>query len=279
MGRALREPGPPAAGVAPLRLAVVGHVEWVTFARVGRPPAAGEIADASETWEDVGGGAAVPAVDWARLGAESHLFTALGEDEAGRRSRARLEELGVRVHAAGRAQPQPRALTHIDAGGERTITVLAPWLSPGAGDDLPREGFDGIYFVSGDAAALRAARRAPVLVAAGRARRLLAEADVPLDVLVSSGRDPAEAVADGALDPPPGVVLETLGAQGGRWRAGRERGEWRSAPAPGAVQDAYGCGDCFAAGLLVALARGRPLEEALAFAAERGAAALTRRGT
>ena len=42
--------------------------------------------------------------------------------------------------------------------------------------------------------------------------------------------------------------------------------------------DAYGAGDSFAAGLTYALGRGDGLADALAFAADEGARALTRRG-
>ena len=46
---------------------MVGHVEWVEFARVDRVPLAGEIVHATDTWEEVGGGGAVAAVQLARL--------------------------------------------------------------------------------------------------------------------------------------------------------------------------------------------------------------------
>jgi ribokinase len=44
------------------------------------------------------------------------------------------------------------------------------------------------------------------------------------------------------------------------------------------VEDAYGCGDCFAAGLTYALGRDLPTAEALTLAARCGAGALTGRG-
>jgi ribokinase len=44
------------------------------------------------------------------------------------------------------------------------------------------------------------------------------------------------------------------------------------------VVDAYGAGDCFAAGLTFALGRGDPVEEAVAMAARCGAAVMTGRG-
>ena len=61
-------------------------------------------------------------------------------------------------------------------------------------------------------------------------------------------------------------------------RVPREGRRHEHAALPGEREDAYGAGDCFAAALAFALAEGRPPAEALAFAAERGAAALTRRG-
>ena len=77
------------------------------------------------------------------------------------------------------------------------------------------------------------------------------------------------------LDPPPGVVITTSGSLGGWVQPG---GPFRASPLPGPVEDAYGCGDCFAAGLTYALADGRSLDDAIALAARCGAAVLTGRG-
>ena len=55
-------------------------------------------------------------------------------------------------------------------------------------------------------------------------------------------------------------------------------GPYKAAAPPGLFEDAYGAGDCFAAGLTFALAKGLEIADALAFASERGALAITRRG-
>jgi ribokinase len=262
-----------------VKLAVVGHVEWVQFARVARVPASGDIVHTSELWEEPAGGGAVSAVEIVRLDGAAAFYTALGDDTLGRQSRRDLERLGVTVHATQLPEPQRRAFVHVDGEGERTITVLGDKLVPKARvHRLPWEDLahaDGVYFVSGDAEALRAARRARVVVAAAREMSTLREAGVEVDAVVASGTDEGERYHPGELDPPPRLVVTTAGGLGGWAQPG---GPFRAAPIPGAVEDAYGCGDCFAAGLTVALAEGRSTEDALAFAARCGATALTRRG-
>src|ERR671937_2730239 len=102
-----------------MRVAVVGHVEWVEFARVDHVPVRGEIVHALETWEEPAGGGAVAAVQLARLAGACLFLTALGDDELGHRAKRRLEALGVRVEAAWRPEPQRRAIVHVDGASER----------------------------------------------------------------------------------------------------------------------------------------------------------------
>lgn len=180
MGRARAEPA------RPLRAAVVGHVEWVDFARVDRLPEPGEI-----------------------------------------------------LHATC-ATRTPRA-----------ILVLGERLVPHGDDPLPWGELahaGAVYFTGGDANALRHARAAATLVAAARAREVL-DAGVRLDALVASARDPAEVLAPDALVPPPVLALLTAGGDGGAWtHADGRTGAWVASPVPAVPRDAYGCGDCFAAG-------------------------------
>jgi ribokinase len=264
-----------------VRAAVVGHVEWVRFAAVERLPEQGEIITASATWEEPAGGGAVAAGQLCKLAGEVDFFVAVGNDELGQQTRERLEQLGFRVHAATRDQPQRQGFTFVDAAGERTITLLGEKLHPHGADRLPWDELtkiDAVYFSAGDADALRAARGGRVLVATARELPTLLEAQVPLDGLVLSARDPAEAYEPGQLDPPPGLIVSTLGREGGRYVAGERSGSYAAAEAPGPVVNAYGAGDSFAAGLAFALARGDGTEAAVTFAAKCGAAAMTGRG-
>ena len=261
------------------RLAVVGHVEWVEFVRVDRVPRAGEIVHAFETWEEAAGGGAVAAAQLARLAGGCTLFTSLGSDDLGRRSRLQLTEQGVTVRAMADPSPQRRAVCFVDEAAERTIVVLGDKLVPSGGDSrLPWHelvGADAVFFVSGDAEAVHAARRAPVLVATSRELPTLREAAVELDVLVGSGEDEGEVYRPGDLNPPPRVVVTTAGPLGGWMQPG---GPFRPASIPGPIVDAYGCGDSFAAGLTFALGRGDSIEDAVSVGARCGAAVLTGRG-
>lgn len=265
-----------------MRVAVVGHTEWLQFVEVDRLPTAGEIVHAADAWEDVAGGGAVAAVQLRKLAGAVDFFTALGDDDAGRAGLARLEELGVDTHVAWRAAPQRRAVTHLDADGERTITIIGERLAPKGADALAWERLgdtEAVYFTAGDLGALRHARAARVLVATPRARDALLVGDVALDALVGSAEDEGEQLPDGALAPPPALEVFTEGAKGGRYRDAEGRsGTWEATPLPGEVADAYGCGDSFAAALTYGLATLPDLDDALELAARCGAACLTGRG-
>src|SRR4051812_19970701 len=105
-------------------IAVVGHTEWVTFARVPRLPLSGEILTATESWDEPAGGGAVAAAQLARLGGPVHFFTSLGTDDVGIKTGAALEQLGVHVHAARWTGPHTTAFVFVEATGERAITVM-----------------------------------------------------------------------------------------------------------------------------------------------------------
>jgi ribokinase len=263
-----------------MRVAVVGHVEWVEFALVDHVPVPGEIVHAAETWQEPAGGGAVAAVQLARLAGECLFLTALGDDELGHRAARELEGLGVRVEAVWRPEPQRRAFVHLDALAERTITVIGERMGPHGDDPLPWDELseiDAVYFTAGNAEAVRKARASRNLVATTRANEALVPAHIQLDVLVRSARDPGEQYVE--LDPPPRYVAQTDGALGGSLvEPDGTTTRWASAPLPGPAVDAYGAGDSFAAGLTFGLAKGLSPQEAVVQGARSGAEAMTRRG-
>lgn len=261
------------------RVAVVGHVEWLTHA-LGSFPGPGEITRLAEPLREPAGGGAVAAAQAAKLGAETLFFTALGGDEAGERTRTELAAIGVEVLAVRREAPQTRAVATVDASGDRAIAVIGPPTDPRADDPLPWERLadcDAAYFTGHDPQTLQRARGARRLVVTARRRSALEASGVRADVVVASADDPAEDPS--GLPVPPGAVVLTEGARGGRYRAGDEpERRWEPVPPPGPPLDTYGSGDSFAAGLTVGLGRGWPLAEAIALGARCGATNLTGRG-
>lgn len=268
------------------KLAVVGHVEWVSFARVPYVPRAGDVMHAHDPFEEPAGGGAVAAVQLARLAGEAVLVTALGEDEHGVRAMARLRELGVEVWAAKRPAPTRTAVTLVDDDGERTITTFGSRLEPTLDDaEIPWSSLaemNAVYFTAGDLGALRAARAARVLVSSPRALDALAHG-VELDALVLSTDDAVERREAVRAREEAQLVVSTEGARGGSYRQrDGASGRWDPAVPSTTVSkgggDSYGCGDSFAAGLTYGLGVGLAVPDALALAARCGAVCFTGRG-
>ena len=170
----------------------------------------------------------------------------------------------------------------LDARGERTIVVQGERIVPVGDDDLPWDRLaemDGIYFTGGDAASLRAARAARVLVATPRAHDALAGSDVTLDALVRSAGDPGESDDHERRGWSARLAVATRGPDGGTYTTGDgHTGSFAAAPLPGPIVDAYGAGDSFAAGLTFGLGSGLDVDAALALAARCGAGNLTGAG-
>ena len=267
-----------------MRVAVVGHVEWVEFIGVQRLPRPGEVAHAHSSFERAAGGGGVVAAVLTDLGADVDFYCALGRDATGEAAAEELMQRGIHLHVAWADGPTRRAVTMLEDGGERTIVTIGKRLEPSADDRLgwSRVGETaGVYFTAGDVAALGLARSAPVLVASPRARGALAEAakngEPAVDALVFSEHDRDEREWATQFAACARVLVATDGAAGGRWW-GAEEGSWTAQAPPGPVRDSYGCGDSFAAGVMFGLASGRSIGEAVEVGASCGARNLTRTG-
>ncbi|MDO8188377.1 PfkB family carbohydrate kinase [Conexibacter sp. JD483] len=266
------------------RVAVVGHIEWLDFAVVDHLPTAGEIVTAEQQFAVPAGGGAVAAVQLRQLAGRADFFTVVGDDELGARSARELTALhGLDVHAVARpGRAQRRAFTHLDRNAERTITVLGERLVPSGEEPLPWERLDGadaVYWTGGDAGAARAARRARVVVASGRAPEGLMAAGVLPDVVIASASDEKERAGIATLGPGPRWTVLTDGARGGSYLGSDGAGgRWEAVALPGTPVDAYGCGDSFAAGLTYGLGAGLEIGAALTLAARCGAWCLCGRG-
>jgi ribokinase len=264
-----------------MRVAVVGHVEWVDFVALERFPREGEVAHATEAFSRAAGGGSVVAAVLADLGAEVDFYTALGRDPHGEAAAAELRDRGINLHVAWRRAPTRRAITLLRGGGERTIVTIGERLAPAGEDgvDWPRlEHAAGVYFTAGDSGALARARNARVLTASPRARDVLEEGRCPrLDAIIYSAHDRDESAWAAKAADRARLLVATEGADGGCW-TGESSGRWRAVEPPGEPKDAYGCGDSFAAGFTFGLASGAPVDEAAALGARCGARALTKTG-
>ena len=239
-----------------MNVAVVGHVEWIEFVRVEAVPKPGEIVGATEVWAEPAGGGGVAAVELARLAGARRSSVSLGGDDLGARSRdGSRPPASASTHHSRRARSGAASATWTRWGSARSRCSGDKPRPPGGGRHAAVGGArrtDGVYFTAGDAEAVRQARRARVLVATARELPTLHAAGVELDALVGSGEDDAERYQAGDLDPPPRLVVSTAGALGGWAQPG---GPYRPPLPPGPYEDAYGAGDCFAAGLTFALAK------------------------
>jgi ribokinase len=257
---------------------VVGHVEHITIGRVPAVPRPGEIVHVEAPRWFPGGGGGVAFHQLARSDAEVHLFTALGDDEAGDRVAAEIARAGGRIHVARRAAPHTRCVAMIDPAGERTILVLGEPLQPRADDPLPWDLLarcDAVYFTADDPAVLRAARMARVLVATARRRPTIAAAAVPLDAVIGSAADAREISTLADYPVAPDALVLTEGARGGRIESAAGSARFAAPPAPPrAPGGAYGAGDSFAAAVTWFLAAGLPILAACERAAPHGAAVL-----
>ena len=226
---------------------------------------------------------AVAATQLAKLAGSCAFVTALGDDELGGRTRERLAEESIEVHATvGANVPTRGAVTMIDDAGERTIVTLGERLEPRAADPLPwalLASADAVFLTASDEEGVRLARRTRLLVVTSRVLQLLGRSGVRADVVVGSAKDTAESYDPDALRSRPGVVVRTEGARGGTWEIDRgERGRYEAVSLPGSIADTYGAGDSFQAGLTYGLASGMDLPDALRVAAHCGAKAVTGRG-
>jgi ribokinase len=265
-----------------VRVAVIGHVEWVEHARLHEPLERGAILQLHDTFEEPAGGGGVAARALPSLGADTRFITALGSDAAGEESERVLRADGCDLRIARRDGPQARVTTLAEPGGERTILLHGANEHPEISDPLDWDDladFDGVFYTGDDPATVVAARRARVVVATARRLASVIASRVQVDVLAGSARDRGEQYDLADLPVRPRLCIWTEGADGGHYLTddGSE-GRWEAVGPPGPIVDTYGAGDVFMAALTLELARGRGRDEALALAARAAAAQLTRRG-
>jgi len=264
-----------------LKLAVIGHVEWVTFLKVDQLPFAGEISHAKDYFEEAAGGAAVAAVQMARLiNGPVDLITSLGKDNYGEKCYERLTKLGLNLKVAWREKPTRKGISLISKDGERAITVIGERLQPIASDNLPwsdMKNYDGIFITATDKEGIRLARKAKFLSATPRAgEKILKMSKVKINALIGSGLDPGEKINYEEIEPKPDLYIATKGKSGGEIFPNNIK--YKSIKPSSKEIDTYGCGDCFAGAITTALSAKLTLEQAINIGAYCGAECSTHYG-
>ncbi|MFD6416736.1 ribokinase [Streptomyces sp. NPDC060194] len=272
-------------------IAVLGSANMDLVAYVDRAPEKGETITGREFRTVPGGKGANQAIAAARAGGDTAMIGAVGSDEHGRLMRTTFEQSGVDTTLLRTVQgPSGTAHIVVDEEGASAIVVFpgANGLVGGlaAGDENFIAAHDTLLLqleipLSGVVAGAEAARRHGVrtILTPSPAQELPPELYAAVDILVPNhheataltGRSDPYAAARVLLERVPEVII-TLGRQGSLY-ANREA-EPFLVPAPQVrAVDSTGAGDTFVGSLAVALGEGRPMSEALTWAA--GAASLS----
>jgi len=223
-----------------------------------------------------GGGSALNAAVWAASeGAQAAVIGRVGSDSAATMIRSELLEAGVKARLAIDRETATGTVVYT-ADLPQRLTARAVLVSgyallhadteAAARAALERADADWIAVDVASAALVEGVGAQRVLELARGANVLLANED---EALALTGKPPREAAA--ALSGRFAIACVKRGAAGA---LAAQAGRMHSVPAPHKLdQDVAGAGDAFAAGLLVALARGQALEEALTLGCRLGTAA------
>jgi ribokinase len=282
---------------------VMGSINQDFVLKVERRPKPGETVTDAVLSTHNGGKGANQAAAAALLGASVAFLGRVGDDGFGGPLVRALEEKGVETSLIEEAPGSSTgtAFITVTEDGENAITV-----APGANRRLTPEDVDAARGAIGEAAVLVAQMEVPreTVTRAGEVAgevgtrvilNLAPPFEVPravlegIDVLVVNEHEAAfllgEGVegVEGALAAAPRLVslgpasaVVTVGADGAVFAEGQSAGHVTAPEAE--VVDTTGAGDAFVGALAVRVSRGDSLEEAAAYAARAGAAAVTREG-
>lgn len=260
-------------------LTVLGSINLDLIVRVKALPKAGETVTGGDYTALPGGKGANVAVVAKRLGAETEIMAAVGNDAYAAQALENLKREGVYLDAVRRVEAHTGlAFITVSEDGENQIAVASGANAAYAPSDVPKlcsdvlitqfeipaavievalEGYTG--FVAVNASPVR-----------GGVEAILQRADL---IIVNEGE-----AAHYDLAAHEGLVAVTLGAKGAELR---KNGDLiaKAVPPKVDVVDTTGAGDAFAAALTVALAEKQTPQEALDFACAVGALTTTKLGT
>ena len=277
-------------------IAVLGSTNMDLVAYVTKAPRRGETVTGREFRTIPGGKGANQAIAAAHAGADVTIIGAVGDDAYGAQLRSTFEHSGVDTDHL-RTVEGASGTAHIvvdDEGGNAIVVIPAAngtvdHLAPG--DEALIATADALLLqleipLAAVIAGAEAARRHGVrtILTPAPAQPLPPELLAATDLLVPNEHeataltghtDPRKAAA-ALLDQVPEVIV-TLGAAGSLYAA--RDAEPFTVPAPQVTAvDSTGAGDTFVGALAVALAEGRPMQDALGWAAAAAALSVQRPG-
>ena len=255
-----------------LNFAVIGHVEWINFLKVDQLPIPGVISHSKNSHEYPAGGGSIIAKTLSELTLNQiHFFTALGNDDYGKKCFNILSSMGIKMHVAWRDKPTRRGFSLIDSQSERAITVIGQRLAPKHKDNLEWDilkKMDGIFITASDSEIFKIARSAPILCTTPRVGLdTINKSNVLLDGLIGSNLDPGEVFSFSELSVQPKYTIKTEGEKGGIIFPG---GRYKALKNKKPKVDSYGCGDSFAAGILYGMASKWDIDKSLNLAKMKG---------
>ncbi|WP_433380978.1 ribokinase [Actinoplanes sp. CA-142083] len=265
---------------------VVGSVNVDLVAAGGRMPRPGETVAMARFAQTQGGKGGNQASAAAALGATTHFVGAVGDDSYGRSAVTDLQARGVRLSGL-RTVPEPTgvAVILVDDSGENSIAIIA-----GANATVgPAQVDAALQAIDGEAVVVACLEvPVPAILAAARTTRArgwqmilnpapalaLPPELIALCTVLTPNETEAAALGgvDALLAAGAGSVVVTRGADGCEIHTAGSEPTFVPA-VQASVVDTTGAGDTFTAALAVALADGRPLPEAVRFAAAAGALA------
>jgi ribokinase len=266
---------------------VVGSVNVDLVAAGGRMPRPGETVSMQRFAEVHGGKGGNQASAAAALGAEVHFVGAVGSDHWGTAARADLAGRGVDVSGLVTVDgPTGVAIILVDDDGENSIAIV-----PGANGEVTPESVErSLAAIEATDAVLVVCLEIPLesVVAAARAAavrgwrvvlnpapaRTLPDELVASATVVTPNLTEVEVLGgvDALLGAGAGAVVVTRGGEGTELHESGVTAV-HVPPSHADVVDTTGAGDAFTAAMAVAMANGRPLPDAVAWAAAAGAIA------
>jgi len=260
-------------------LTVLGSVNLDLIVQVQELPKAGETVTGGAYTALPGGKGANVAVAARRLGAETEIMAAVGEDDYAAQALVNLEKEGVYLDAVRRVDAHTGlAFITVSEDGENQIAVASGANVAYAPEDVPKLCSDVLItqfeIPTETIEAALDGYKGFVAVNASPVRTdvddILNRADL---IIVNEGE-----AAQYDLDDHDGLVAITLGAKGAKLY---RKGELIATATPPKVDvvDTTGAGDAFAAGLTVALSEKQSPQDALEFACAVGALTATKLGT